>query len=308
VTPQVLYIGGAGRSGSTVLAGLLGRQQGFVAVGELRYLWDRGLAQNHLCGCRQPFRQCPFWTDVLTDAFGSVSGAEGLDVPNRARAVDRVRFVPALARRRLGGPGFERRFRTYGDVVARLYQSIITVSGAAVLVDSSKDPSYAFVLDRLPSLELSVVHLVRDSRAVAYSWTRTRVRPEVHWKVEYMQRRKPLRTALVWGANNLMFEDLGRGHPRFLRLRYEDFVASPDESLATVAALARGGRPTAGAAPGAGDSFVHTISGNPSRFNDGPLHIAIDDEWRRKLSSTDRRVVTATTAPLLVRYGYLDLR
>ena len=304
----VLYIGGAGRSGSTVLAVLLGRYEGFVAVGELRYLWDRGVAQNHLCGCRRPFRECPFWTDVLTEAFGGMDAAERMDVPEQAARVDRVRFVPALSQRRLRPPPLTRRLADYGEILSRLYRSIATVSGAAVVVDSSKDPSYAFVLENTPGVELSVVHLVRDSRAVAYSWTRARVRPEVHWQVEYMQRRKPLRTALVWEANNLMFEELGRRHPRFLRLRYEDFVARPDPTVADLAGLPGGGGGGGGGAEPVlrtGDDFVHSISGNPSRFEDGPVRIAVDDEWREKLPPRDRRVVTAVTAPLLVRYGYL---
>ncbi len=301
----MLYIGGAGRSGSTVLAGMLGQCEGNVAVGELRYLWERGMAQNHLCGCRRPFRDCPFWTAVMDDAFGGMAAVDAMDVVGLAREVDRVRFVPALAHAALRRPGFERRLGGFVDILSRLYTSIAAVSGAGVVVDSSKDPSYAFVLAAVPSIDLSVVHLVRDSRAVAYSWTRVRVRPEVHWKIEYMQRRAPLRTALVWAANNAMFEDLGRGHPRFVRLRYEDFVARPDETLATLASLPR--RPAGGEPPARSDggTFAHSVSGNPSRFDDGPVRLAIDDEWQRNLPSRDRRVVTVATAPLLARYGYL---
>ena len=40
---RVLYVAGAGRSGSTVLANLLGEVPGFVSVGEVRFLWERGL-------------------------------------------------------------------------------------------------------------------------------------------------------------------------------------------------------------------------------------------------------------------------
>jgi len=309
VKPQVLYIGGAGRSGSTVLATMLGGFEGFVPVGEVRYLWDRGLVQNHLCGCRRPFRECPFWTDVITDAFGGMAAVDAMDMTARAAAVDRARFVPALARPGLRRQGFSRALTAYGDIVSRLYQSIVAVSGARVVVDSSKDPSYAFVLEALPSIDLSVVHLVRDSRAVAYSWTRARVRPEIHWTVEYMQRRRPFRSARRWAVNNALFDVLGRGHPRFVRLRYEDFVAGPTESLAALAALpalARGlDTGHSAAVPRVGDAFVHSVSGNPSRFDGRPVRLTIDDEWQRSLPARDRRVVTLATAPLLARYGYL---
>ena len=39
----VLYIGGWGRSGSTLLAHVLAEVPGFVSVGELRYVWQGGL-------------------------------------------------------------------------------------------------------------------------------------------------------------------------------------------------------------------------------------------------------------------------
>jgi len=65
---DVAYIGGAGRSGSTVLALLLGKVQGFFPVGGVNSLWERGLLQNYLCGCGVHFRECPFWNEVGREA------------------------------------------------------------------------------------------------------------------------------------------------------------------------------------------------------------------------------------------------
>ena len=39
---RVLYIGGWGRSGSTLLATQLGSLGGYVSVSELRYVWQAG--------------------------------------------------------------------------------------------------------------------------------------------------------------------------------------------------------------------------------------------------------------------------
>ena len=52
----------------------------------------------------------------------------------------------------------------------------------------------------------------------------------------------------------------------------------------------------------------HSVAGNPMRFETGTLHLRRDDAWRRQLADRDRRVVTALTAPLLARYGYLGRR
>jgi len=302
-------VGGTGRSGSTVLVSMIGRHQDFVAVGELRYLWDRGVGQNQLCQCRLPFRSCPFWTEVMTDAFGGFDGVDALATGALSDAVDRVRYVPLLAAPRLRPTRFQATLGEYGDAITRLYSSILSLSGARVLVDSSKDPSYAFLLEALGSFDLSVLHLVRDSRAVAYSWTRERVRPEIHWAQEYMKRRSPLRTALMWDADHLLFEILGRGHPRYLRLRYEDFVRRPDGTIEAVVRLPDGRAPS-GTSPGgsSGAGWNHSISGNPVRFDARPLRITLDDEWETEMGAEDRRLVTVVTAPLLKRYGYLAPR
>ena len=39
----------------------LGEVDGFFFAGELRYLWQRGLVEDRLCGCGLPLSACPFW-------------------------------------------------------------------------------------------------------------------------------------------------------------------------------------------------------------------------------------------------------
>ena len=63
---DILYIGGFGRSGSTLVERCLGQLDGFCAAGELRHLWDRGVVHNQLCGCQTPLRACAI--DSMIDA------------------------------------------------------------------------------------------------------------------------------------------------------------------------------------------------------------------------------------------------
>ena len=46
---RVLYLGGLGRSGSTVIERLTGQLPGVCAVGELVHLWDRGVTDGERC-------------------------------------------------------------------------------------------------------------------------------------------------------------------------------------------------------------------------------------------------------------------
>jgi hypothetical protein len=47
------------------------------------------------------------------------------------------------------------------------------------------------------------------------------------------------------------------------------------------------------------------VSGNPSRFRTGKIELQLDEEWKVKMRGADKNVVTALTAPLLLKYGYL---
>ena len=70
---DVVYVSGFGRSGSTIVEGLLQSRYAATGLGEIFFLWERGALRNELCGCGLRFRQCPFWTEVLRDAFGRIT-------------------------------------------------------------------------------------------------------------------------------------------------------------------------------------------------------------------------------------------
>ncbi|MDX6534409.1 MAG: hypothetical protein QOF68_2153 [Gaiellales bacterium] len=309
--PRVLYIGGMGRSGSTVLQAMLGQLTGFVAAGELRYIWQRGPIDDVLCSCGETFSRCPFWTKVGRQAFGGWDQVNIHDVVALQKSVDRHRYLPEIitpaARSR-----FVAQLDFYQGLVVRLYNALATVAGASVIVDSTKDPPHAFILRRAFGDRLRIAHLVRDSRGVAYSWTSRVQRPEVaHGRAAYMDQVSPSAMALKWIDYNLLFHLLAAlGSPTVL-LRYEDMVQAPGDALRRLISLAGEPAPT-GPLPGEDGSVVirpeHTLSGNPLRFSTGPISLRVDERWRESMPASQRRLVSAITAPLLAAYGYTPRR
>jgi hypothetical protein len=303
----VLYIGGLGRSGSTLVERLTGQLPGACAVGELVHLWQRGITEGERCGCGQPFRQCPFWQQAGKAAFGGWDEIDtGRIAALRAR-VDRNRFIPRLAARSAGaGPGPA--LDEYTSYYARLYAAIAEVSGCELMVDSSKHPSLAHCLRRQDGVDLRVLHLVRDSRAVAYSWGRAVRRPDTD-RESYMTRYSPAVAAAQWNGQNAAFHLL-RGMP-VMRLRYEDVVAAPQAALRRIAEFS--GLPAQRSFTFLGADWAelepgHSVSGNPMRFATGKIAIRRDERWRAGLPAGQRREVTALTFPLLAAYGYLGAR
>jgi Sulfotransferase family len=301
--PRVLYIGGSGRSGSTLMARLLGEVDGFVSVGEIRYVWERGFVDNHLCECGLPFRDCPFWAQVADRAFGGFAALDAEAVRRNQGAVDRIRYVPELLWRGSRTVAFRRHLGEFETTLELLYRAILDVSRATVVVDSSSDPTYGFVLRAAELLDVSVVHLVRDSRAVAYSWTRSKPRPEISERTVYMRRRSPIQSAVHWDVHNLLLEILAARDRNAIRVRYEDLVTDPDGVVRSTCSMLG----NLGDAPSV-EMQRHSISGNPMRFESGPLRVKLDDEWIEAMAAGDRRLVTLATAPLLARYGYVGRR
>jgi sulfotransferase family protein len=179
-------------------------------------------------------------------------------------------------------------------------------------VDSSKHASLAFCLSRRPEVDLRVIHLVRDSRAVAYSWTTRVARPDASAE-SYMTTYSPLRAAGHWNAQNGAFQVLARRGAPVLRIRYEDVVADPAKTLGLIMSFAGLRADPPGLTFLGGDDggtwaelhASHTASGNPMRFTTGRLEIRRDERWRTAMPARQRRAVTALTLPLLAYYGYV---
>ncbi|MBI4818397.1 MAG: sulfotransferase [Deltaproteobacteria bacterium] len=307
--PTVLFVGSSGRSGSTLFDVMLGQVPGFVAVGELRHIWTRSLLRNQMCGCGKKFWDCPFWNEVTLRAFGPRSSFDPEQIWEEARprmARKGIRFAPAAHwfSKYAKGLGRERWVLRQAEVRGRLYRAIADVSGAKVIVDTSKMPEDGVVAMRVHEVDVKMLHLVRDSRGVAYSWSKPRSDPSEESRK--MRRRTLYSSIEDWATVNLILEILCNSRSS-VRIRYEDLIATPEPTLRKIIEFA-----TDAAAPPltflSGNTAqigpTHTVSGNPLRFHQGPLTLRVDDEWRRAMGAPSRAAVTLATAPLLARYGY----
>ncbi|HNQ06142.1 MAG TPA: sulfotransferase [Tetrasphaera sp.] len=298
---RVLYVGGTGRSGSTVVANALGALDDAVSVGEVRYLWERGITENRLCGCGQRFANCPFWQQVLDTAYGT-------DVPNahevhrRLTEVTQLRTLPGFLR---SPAEASQAPADLADVLRPLYAAIATVSGASLVVDSSKLPTYAGVLAGVDGLTLDVVHLVRDPRAAAFSWKRTKEQPD-RGRPGLMEQRGVVKSSVLWTAWNAGLERAWRRSQNYTRVRYETFAAHPAETIALLADFV-GHTGADRVVDDEGRLHLppnHTVAGNPARMSAGPTPVRLDNEWATAMNRREVRVVSGLTAPLLGRYGY----
>jgi hypothetical protein len=303
----VLFLGGQARSGSTLLERALGQVAGFCSVGEVRYLFRRGLADNELCGCGTPLRACEFWTRVGVEAFGGWDRIDLGELLWLQREVDVPSRIPLLLAPQTN-PSYARLLRRYGEYLQRTFLGVRRTSGADVVVDSTMSPPYALVLRQISGIDLRVVHLVRDARGVAYSSTKKVARPETTSATDYMPVYRPREAAARWVVANGLFETIARSVPT-IRVRYEQFVGEPEPELRRIVSHAGVDLAPDGlkfVRPGSLELGVgHTAAGNPMRFQTGTVVLREDERWRTVMDRGQQRLVTALTWPLLLRYGYL---
>ncbi len=210
--PTVIYVMGAGRSGSTILGVTLGNCENVFFAGEL----DKWLGKSG----RPPLEGAErerFWNEVLQDVDGSdLFGG-------RARCLERssALFQPRklLARRRLR--------QRYRQVAEELYRAVARVAGVTHVVDTSHYPLRAKELQHLAGVDVFLMFVVRDPHSVVASFGR-----------EDVAERKfgVLTTNLYLWLTYLLSMWTFLRHPRDRRLfvRHEEFLADPQAVVAQI--------------------------------------------------------------------------
>lgn len=296
---KMLSILGSGRCGSTLLDRLLGQYPDTISIGEPIFVWKLGFLQNQLCACGSPFLECSFWSAVRDRLNNKISPDDIQDLAKWGRQLLSFRnpLDVGITNLRL-------------NKLDLFYRAIYDVSGASLIVDSSKSSRYAEILNTLHGTDLSAVHLVRDSRAVAFSLLRNKLLLSDVRKEAYMEKFPAWRSAIHWNLQNISAEILKiKNDVRCLPvLRYENFVRKPADVAEKIRVFA--GMNTNVSY----DAFLqdqevimkpgHGISGNPMRFKTGKLEIAIDQEWQTGMRHSEKVIVTILTLPLLLKYGY----
>ncbi len=307
---KVLYILGVGRSGSTLLDTLLNELEGFFSMGELRALWADTLPNDRRCGCGVAVSRCPVWVDVLDGAVTNWrSPATVRRLRHAQRAVVRQRHLPLLLRSNHGDGPQTHALQAIASAQAAILRGVARVTDAQVIVDSSKIPADAALLATLPGIDLYVLHLVRDPRAVAYSWSRPKPRGDGPDPTESLPRYSSATSTRKWVEFNLCAHLIARkvGPSHYLRVRYEDLLRDPPSSLQRIVTFVGASGvnpPVAGSTRTVSLGTNHTVSGNPARFQRGVIELREDTRWRVAQPLRDALTVSLLSAPLMFAYGY----
>lgn len=304
---RLIYISGDGRSGSTLLDRILGEMDGVVSCGEIWNCWIRAFKENQKCACGSLFSECAFWSCVVDYVENSASGFNVDSLLDIQKKIMRIRYIPYMVVPCIRTKWYSELLKEYGDLILSFYLAIQKCSGSSYIVDSSKMPLYGLLLHATGRFDLHIIHLVRNSLAVAYSWKRKKVRPEIINKRVYMPVQSSAKSAAGWLKQNLLSAFLAKLCHKSIFLRYEDLTSSPRQEVSRVLEFIDLNVPP----PVGRDNKLelglnHIISGNPMRFKRGQITIRNDSEWKNNMRITDRLIVSLISAPLMIAYGYFS--
>jgi hypothetical protein len=248
--------------------------------------------------------ECPFWKELVA-ALGRLGFR--YDLGDRRTMPAFRSGASALAdlvlRRPFSNPWYEtardaaiaawpplrrevRRLLSYNEA---FIEEVVRLTGGSVFVDASKDGVRVKYLSRIRSLEVRVVQLVRDGRAVINSARKN-------------EGAGAARAAAEWREQHLEIERVARRccGGRLLRVRYEDLCQAPAEWAQRILEFGglRGERP-AERVDGRG---LHVL-GNRMRLR-GAQAVRVDETWRQELKDADRLTFERIAGRLNRRYGY----
>lgn len=320
---RLVYILSASHSGSTLLALLLNAHPEICTVGELKAT-SLGDVKRYRCSCRRLIKECPFWNGIARKMAG-----QGIDFDIADSGTDfgygASPYVAKLLQPLYRGGVFENirdallllspRWRTLQPIIqstnTALMQAVLSQSRKKVIVDSSKIGLRLKFLMKNPQLDLRIIRLVRDGRAVLLTYMdpanfadakSAELRAGGHGGGRESERLTLEQAAREWRRSNEEAEALLRNQNRLHRMtvRYEALCCQPEKTLKDLFAFI-----------GVTQNHVnldfraveHHVIGNGMRL-DSSSQIRRDDRWRYYLTESQIAAFDRLAGELNTSLGY----
>lgn len=320
---QILFIVGAGHSGSTLLSKALNAHSKIFALSEISQFYEDIKNENAHCGCGSKLRNCSFWDDIENRlssklGYGIKTNPDLFRVardPNKNSIIDKILFRIS----RFFAINFSIYFPIIKDKLSNikhLFDVLFEKTGADVLVDSSKSARRAYLLKNFferYDFKCKVIHLVRDGRAVFYSYSKgyyrvNLVNPDTgqkEIKTFYAEQKRPKEEIVrIWKRDNIeslfYHKYLGRKEDYFL-LRYEDFANYPEYSLKEILSFL--GLEYEPEMLDLNRFQNHMVSGNASRLNAEKIQKPFNT-WETELTDKEINYFNKKAGWLNQKYGY----
>jgi len=219
-------------TGSTLLGTLLNEHPACASIGAATGLIRRVDLSKYRCSCGKPYLECEFWESIAvrTRTLGYPVNVFQTNFWNTHLRLSHNRRINAVLVRSLGWdllndardaligrlPRVRQAVSEVGWNTWSLASAVLEKTGKTVFIDTARDHQRPKYLRKHPSLDVKVIHLIRDPRGNSASIMK-------HAGVDVAT------AARQWRHYNVEAARVRRYLPQesWLTLRYEDLCADP---------------------------------------------------------------------------------
>ena len=210
---KLVYIMGAGRSGTTALATFLGNNQEIQNIGEMHHFF-KYLDENKKCSCNEKLHACKFWKNKINylskDSYAS----------NR-KLSERIESHSSIIKHFFNSFS-NNDYTKYQDLHISILDSIFLNTQKSILIDSSKYIGRALAINKLNNIDLKIIYVVRDVRGVISSFSKKVQTPKssISSLLYYL-----LVNSMAEFVSNFVFKN------KIIKVRYEDLMEQPIQTF-----------------------------------------------------------------------------
>jgi len=208
---NLIYLLGAGRSGTTLLATLLNNHEQIETLGEM-HQFHEFLEKGKQCSCGEKLQHCLVWKNIQTKlSLEEISSRRKL-----SEEAEKHGQIPKLLITKSTN-------QQYLEIQEELFLQLQQQRKSEWLLDSSKYIARYLLLKKSKKLNLKGIYVVRDPRGVVHSFQKN-----------VQTSKTPLSALLYYNLINFFGEIVYRLDKRILKIRYEDLVENPEVTLVQI--------------------------------------------------------------------------
>lgn len=211
VKSNLIYLLGAGRSGTTIIATVLGRHSQIITIGEMHQFLDH-LVEHRECSCGQALAGCSFWKKIVNKL--DMDSENLISWQQSSNSKELHRKVPSLLLSQKGDSKYLEIHETIFDIINNS-----TLNNEFIL-DSSKYIARYLLLRKSQKINVKGIYVVRDVRGVISSF-----------KKKVQTSRSPISTVIYYSLINFFGQIICWTDKNVIKIRYEDFMERPNEVL-----------------------------------------------------------------------------
>lgn len=289
---KIIYILGAGHSGSSLLDNIIGSSKEVFSVGELFY-YDiylnnkkgKKLIKNKICTCGKKIDDCDFWKNIKKKDL-SVNKNE--DLISSIKIM--INIINLFEKLFCFNMEFPNNYTIYDSIFKEAKKKKEDIK---YILDSSKDPRRLYELIKDKSIDnqnIQIIHLVRDGRAYINSF-QDKKRTNLKLKKKNM-----LICIFEWILINLISKILIHKYKlKNINISYEKFTKNPIDTIEEINNKFE---------ISVNKNFLnyvnkttyHNINGNVTRFNN-LSKIVLNQKWKKNLNFFKKIISTVMLFP-----------